>query len=39
MLKQTRQSDVMLFKRLAKLPAEVNGEEVPCCCAGLVATS
>jgi flagellar biosynthetic protein FliP len=28
MLKQTRQSDVMLFKRLAGLP-EVNGEDVP----------
>ena len=29
MLKQTRQSDVMLFARLAKLPAEVQGAEVP----------
>jgi len=29
MLKQTRQSDVMLFARLAKLPAEVKGEDVP----------
>lgn len=28
MLKQTRQSDVMLFKRLAGMP-EVNGEDVP----------
>ncbi len=29
MLKQTRQSDVMLFARLAKLPAEVKGADVP----------
>ncbi len=29
MLKQTRQSDVQLFARLAKLPTEVKGEEVP----------
>jgi flagellar biosynthesis protein FliP len=29
MLKQTRQSDVQLFARLAKLPAEVKSEEVP----------
>ena len=29
MLKQTRQADVMLFARLAKLPAEVKGEDVP----------
>jgi flagellar biosynthesis protein FliP len=29
MLKQTRQSDVMLFAKLAKLPAEVKGENVP----------
>jgi flagellar biosynthetic protein FliP len=29
MLKQTRQSDVMLFARLAKLPAEVPGADVP----------
>ena len=29
MLKQTRQADVMLFARLAKLPAEIKGEEVP----------
>ena len=29
MLKQTRQSDVQLFARLAKLPAEVKGEDVP----------
>ena len=29
MLKQTRQSDVMLFARLAKLPADVKGEDVP----------
>jgi flagellar biosynthesis protein FliP len=29
MLKQTRQSDVQLFAKLAKLPAEVKGEEVP----------
>ena len=29
MLKQTRQSDVMLFARLAKLPPEVKGEDVP----------
>jgi len=29
MLKQTRQSDVALFARLAKLPAEVKGENVP----------
>ena len=29
MLKQTRQSDVQLFSRLAKLPAEVKGEDVP----------
>jgi flagellar biosynthesis protein FliP len=29
MLKQTRQSDVMLFARLAKLPADVKGEAVP----------
>ena len=29
MLKQTRQSDVQLFARLAKLPAEVKSEAVP----------
>lgn len=29
MLKQTRQSDVALFARLAKLPAEVKGADVP----------
>jgi flagellar biosynthesis protein FliP len=29
MLRQTRQSDVMLFAKLAKLPAEVKGEDVP----------
>jgi flagellar biosynthesis protein FliP len=29
MLKQTRQSDVALFARLAKLPADVKGEAVP----------
>jgi flagellar biosynthesis protein FliP len=29
MLKQTRQSDVQLFARLAKLPAEVKSEDVP----------
>ena len=29
MLKQTRQSDVQLFAKLAKLPAEVKSEEVP----------
>ena len=29
MLKQTRQADVQLFSRLAKLPAEVKGEDVP----------
>ena len=29
MLKQTRQSDVMLFAKLAKLPAEVKGPDVP----------
>lgn len=29
MLKQTRQSDVQLFARLAKLPAEIKSEEVP----------
>jgi flagellar biosynthesis protein FliP len=29
MLKQTRQSDVMLFAKLAKLPADVKGEAVP----------
>jgi flagellar biosynthetic protein FliP len=29
MLKQTRQSDVMLFSRLAKLPPDVKGEDVP----------
>jgi len=29
MLRQTRQSDVMLFARLAKLPAEVQGADVP----------
>ncbi len=29
MLKQTRQSDVQLFARLAKLPADVKGEDVP----------
>jgi flagellar biosynthetic protein FliP len=29
MLKQTRQSDVMLFARLAKLPPDVKGEDVP----------
>jgi flagellar biosynthesis protein FliP len=29
MLKQTRQADVQLFARLAKLPADVKGEAVP----------
>jgi flagellar biosynthesis protein FliP len=29
MLKQTRQSDVQLFSKLAKLPAETKGEDVP----------
>jgi flagellar biosynthetic protein FliP len=29
MLKQTRQSDVQLFSRMAKLPAEVKPEEIP----------
>jgi flagellar biosynthetic protein FliP len=29
MLKQTRQSDVQLFAKLAKLPAEVKGDTVP----------
>jgi flagellar biosynthetic protein FliP len=29
MLKNTRQSDVQLFAKLAKLPAEVKGEDVP----------
>ena len=29
MLKQTRQSDVQLFARLAHLPAEAKGEDVP----------
>ena len=29
MLKQTRQSDVELFAKLAKLPASVKGEQVP----------
>jgi flagellar biosynthetic protein FliP len=29
MLKNTRQSDVQLFSRLAKLPADVKGEAVP----------
>ena len=29
MLKQTRQADVMLFARLAKLPDTVKGEDVP----------
>ncbi|MCY7316956.1 MAG: flagellar type III secretion system pore protein FliP [Rubrivivax sp.] len=29
MLKQTRQSDVQLFAKLAKLPAEVKGADVP----------
>jgi flagellar biosynthetic protein FliP len=29
MLKQTRQSDVQLFAKLARLPADVKGEEVP----------
>ena len=29
MLKQTRQSDVQLFAKLAKLPAEVKGSDVP----------
>ena len=29
MLKQTRQSDVQLFAKLAKLPADVKGEDVP----------
>ncbi len=29
MLKQTRQADVQLFSKLAKLPAEVKSEEVP----------
>jgi flagellar biosynthesis protein FliP len=29
MLKQTRQSDVMLFAKLAKLPPEVKGDAVP----------
>lgn len=29
MLKQTRQSDVQLFSKMAKLPADVKPEEVP----------
>jgi flagellar biosynthesis protein FliP len=29
MLKQTRQADLMLFARLAKLPADVKGDAVP----------
>ena len=29
MLKQTRQADVQLFSRLAKLPPETRGEDVP----------
>ena len=29
MLKQTRQSDVQLFAKLARLPAEIKGEDVP----------
>jgi flagellar biosynthetic protein FliP len=29
MLRQTRQADVQLFAKLAKLPAEVKGEDVP----------
>ena len=29
MLKQTRQSDVQLFSKLAKLPAEVKSDDVP----------
>ena len=29
MLKQTRQADVQLFSKLAKLPPEVKGEQVP----------
>jgi flagellar biosynthetic protein FliP len=29
MLKQTRQSDVQLFARLAKLPSDVKGDQVP----------
>ena len=29
MLKQTRQSDVMLFAKLARLPADVKGADVP----------
>jgi len=29
MLKQTRQTDVQLFAKLAKLPAEIRGEAVP----------
>ena len=29
MLKQTRQSDVQLFAKLAKLPPEVKSENVP----------
>ncbi|MCU0969520.1 MAG: flagellar type III secretion system pore protein FliP [Rubrivivax sp.] len=29
MLRQTRQSDVQLFAKLAKLPADVKGEDVP----------
>lgn len=29
MLKQTRQSDVQLFAKLAKLPGDVKGEDVP----------
>mgnify|MGYP003894410141 CR=1 FL=1 len=29
MLKQTRQADVMLFAKLAKLPPEIKGEQVP----------
>ena len=29
MLKQTRQSDVQLFAKLAKLPADVKGDQVP----------
>ena len=29
MLKQTRQADVMLFAKLAKLPPDIKGEDVP----------
>jgi flagellar biosynthetic protein FliP len=32
MLKQTRQADVQLFAKLAKLPADVKGEQVPFAC-------